>query len=48
VLLIERRGKATMLPYSKLEYGGIVRNLKKLASRFTARPVAHTPEAVAV
>jgi len=37
-----------MLPYSELEYGGIVRILEKLESRFTVRPAARTPEPVAI
>jgi fructose 1,6-bisphosphate aldolase/phosphatase len=47
---IRRQGfsGAAMLPYSELEYGGIVRILEKLESRFTVRPAASTPEAVAV
>jgi fructose 1,6-bisphosphate aldolase/phosphatase len=47
---IRRQGfsGAAMLPYSELEYGGIVRILEKLESRFTVRPAARTPEAVAV
>jgi fructose 1,6-bisphosphate aldolase/phosphatase len=47
---IRRQGfsGAAMLPYSELEYGGIVRILEKLESRFTVRPAARTPELVAV
>ena len=47
---IRRQGFSgpAMLPYSELEYGGIVRILEKLESRFTVRPAARTPEAVAV
>jgi fructose 1,6-bisphosphate aldolase/phosphatase len=47
---IRRQGfsGAAMLPYSELEYGGIVRILEKLESRFTVRPTAITRELVAV
>jgi fructose 1,6-bisphosphate aldolase/phosphatase len=47
---IRRQGfsGAAMLPYSELEYGGIVRILEKLESRFTVRPAVRTPEPVAV
>ena len=47
---IRRQGfsGAAMLPYSELEYGGIVRILEKLESRFTVRAAASTPEPVAV
>jgi len=47
---IRRQGfsGAAMLPYSELEYGGIVRILEKLESRFTLRAAASTPEPVAV
>jgi fructose 1,6-bisphosphate aldolase/phosphatase len=38
---------AAMLPYSELEYGGIVRILEKLESRFTVRSAQHA-EAAAV
>ncbi len=37
-----------MLPYSELEYGGIVRILDKLESRFVVRPAATPAEAVPV
>jgi hypothetical protein len=37
-----------MLPYSELEYGGIVRILKKLESRFTVRSATRPAEAVTV
>lgn len=47
---IRRQGfsGAGMLPYSELEYGGIVRIREKLESRFTVRAVVRTPEPVAV
>jgi fructose 1,6-bisphosphate aldolase/phosphatase len=47
---IRRQGfsGAAMLPYSELEYGGIVRILEKLESRFTVRQAVRTPEPVAV
>jgi len=47
---IRRQGfsGAAMLPYTELEYGGIVRILEKLESRFTVRPAVSTPEPVAV
>ena len=47
---IRRQGfsGAAMLPYSELEYGGIVRILEKLESRFTVRPAVSRPEPVAV
>jgi len=59
VLLTDRRRKAMairrqgfsgagILPYSELEYGGIVPILEKLMSPFTLRPAAITPEPVAV
>src|SRR5579871_2103066 len=43
---IRRQGfsGAAMLPYSELEYGGIVRILEKLEPRFTVRPAVRTPE----
>jgi hypothetical protein len=37
-----------MLPYSELEYGGIVKILEKLESRFTVRAAARPAEAVTV
>jgi fructose 1,6-bisphosphate aldolase/phosphatase len=37
---------AAMLPYSELEYGGIVKILNQLETRFKVVP-AHQPEAVA-
>jgi fructose 1,6-bisphosphate aldolase/phosphatase len=39
---IRRQGfsGAAMLPYSELEYGGIVRIVEKLKSRFTLRAAA--------
>lgn len=45
---IRRQGfsGAAMLPYSELEYGGIVRILDKLDSRFTVRPAGRSAEAV--
>jgi fructose 1,6-bisphosphate aldolase/phosphatase len=39
---------AAMLPYSELEYGGIVQILERLEPRFTVRPAARPAEAVAV
>jgi fructose 1,6-bisphosphate aldolase/phosphatase len=47
---IRRQGfsGAAMLPYSELEYGGIVRILEKLESRFTVRPATPRAEAVTV
>ncbi len=47
---IRRQGfsGAAMLPYSELEYGGIVRILEKLESRFNVRPAVGTPEPAAV
>jgi fructose 1,6-bisphosphate aldolase/phosphatase len=47
---IRRQGfsGAAMLPYSELEYGGIVRILEKLEPRFTVRKPIRTPEPVAV
>jgi fructose 1,6-bisphosphate aldolase/phosphatase len=47
---IRRQGfsGAAMLPYSELEYGGIVKILEKLESRFTVRPAATRAEAVTV
>ena len=47
---IRRQGfsGAAMLPYSELEYGGIVHILEKLESRFTVRPAVSKPEPVAV
>jgi fructose 1,6-bisphosphate aldolase/phosphatase len=47
---IRRQGfsGAAMLPYSELEYGGIVKILEKLESRFTVRPAARPAEAVTV
>jgi fructose 1,6-bisphosphate aldolase/phosphatase len=47
---IRRQGfsGAAMLPYSELEYGGIVRILEKLESSFTIRPAVRTAEPVAV
>jgi fructose 1,6-bisphosphate aldolase/phosphatase len=47
---IRRQGFSgpAMLPYSELEYGGIVRILEKLQSRFTIRPAIRTPEPVTV
>lgn len=47
---IRRQGFSgpAMLSYSELEYGGIVRILEKLESRFTVRPTARTSEPVAV
>ena len=49
-LEIRRQGfsGAAMLPYSELEYGGIVRILETLESRFTLRAAASTREPVAV
>lgn len=47
---IRRQGfsGAAMLPYSELEYGGIVRILEKLEPRFTVQPPARKAETVAV
>jgi fructose 1,6-bisphosphate aldolase/phosphatase len=47
---IRRQGFSgvAMLPYSELEYGGIVRILQKLESRFSVRPAVRAPEPVAV
>jgi fructose 1,6-bisphosphate aldolase/phosphatase len=47
---IRRQGfsGAAMLPYSELEYGGIVRILERLESRFSVRTAARTPEPAAV
>ena len=47
---IRRQGfsGAAMLPYSELEYGGIVKILEKLESRFTVRPAARAAEAMVV
>jgi fructose 1,6-bisphosphate aldolase/phosphatase len=45
---IRRQGFSgpAMLPYSELEYGGIVHILEKLESRFTVRPPARVAEPV--
>lgn len=45
---IRRQGfsGAAMLPYSELEYGGIVRILEKLERRFSVRPAAPQAETV--
>ncbi len=45
---IRRQGFSgpAMLPYSELEYGGIVHILKRLEARFHVRPAAHPAEAV--
>ncbi len=47
---IRRQGFSgpAMLPFSELEYGGIVRILEKLEKRFTIRPAAQPAEAVPV
>jgi fructose 1,6-bisphosphate aldolase/phosphatase len=47
---IRRQGfsGAAMLPYSELEYGGIVRILEKLEPRFTVRSAERTPEPAGV
>jgi fructose 1,6-bisphosphate aldolase/phosphatase len=47
---IRRQGfsGAAMLPYSELEYGGIVRILQKLEARFTVRSAERTPEPAGV
>lgn len=47
---IRRQGfsGAAMLPYSELEYGGIVTILEKLEKRFSVRSTAHKEELVAV
>lgn len=47
---IRRQGFSgpAMLPYSELEYGGIVNILKKLESRFTVRPTARMRKPVEV
>jgi fructose 1,6-bisphosphate aldolase/phosphatase len=47
---IRRQGFSgpAMLPYSELEYGGIVRILEKLEKRFTVRPAAQPAEPVSV
>jgi fructose 1,6-bisphosphate aldolase/phosphatase len=47
---IRRQGFSgpAMLPYSELEYGGIVRILDKLESRFQTKPAAKSREAVHV
>jgi fructose 1,6-bisphosphate aldolase/phosphatase len=47
---IRRQGFSgpAMLPYSELEYGGIVRILERLEKRFTVRPAARPAEAVPV
>jgi fructose 1,6-bisphosphate aldolase/phosphatase len=39
---------AAMLPYSELEYGGIVKILEKLEPRFTVRSALHLTEPLAV
>jgi fructose 1,6-bisphosphate aldolase/phosphatase len=45
---IRRQGFSgpAMLPYAELEYGGIVKILERLESRFTVRPVARAAELV--
>jgi fructose 1,6-bisphosphate aldolase/phosphatase len=47
---IRRQGffGAAMLPYSELEYGGIVRILEKLDSRFVVRSSGASRRALAV
>lgn len=47
-LEIRRQGFSgpAMLPYSELEYGGIVKILERLESRFTVRPAARAAELV--
>jgi fructose 1,6-bisphosphate aldolase/phosphatase len=47
---IRRQGFSgpAMLPYSELEYGGIVHILEELEHRFTVRPATHQAEPVRV
>jgi fructose 1,6-bisphosphate aldolase/phosphatase len=49
-LEIRRQGfsGAAMLPYSELEYGGIVKIMERLEPRFTIRPAARPATAVTV